>query len=506
MHHRTYYLHLISNCSVRILLGIAAFISIPLSLKIAGVESYGVIGLFNILSSFFLMFDFGWLGALNREVAILSTNIFQRQKMLDLIRTVEVLFWIFSLLMGIMCITCSDIMIHYWIKNYSISPTSLYRVLMLMSVALTVQTPFAIYSNTLLGLGKQIPINFVILIFGLLRQIGGLYVLFLMKGALESYFIYQCIINILQIYIAKRVMKYFLSDFADKSKFNWGEIQSIKKYASGLFFISLLSFFIIYIDKIILLHLLDLKSFGYYVAIYNLSSVQMIVYMSIFTTYFPKLSQLASNQEIEALRQVYYFYFRLSSILFFPLALILIVFSKEVISLWIKDEFFMTHLCTVFRFIAAGNLFCLLLSIISSLSLAYGKTRYLLRQTLTSLILFIPLCYILTLKYGMKGTSMAWFLNHAFLFFLMAPLYHREFLKEKFSISLFYNILYPFFISLFVIILAKLCFRDSTNPIIECMELGTIGVVSIIATSFSIKELRIKVLDLVYKTFKHEKI
>lgn len=499
------YFNLVSNFSVRIILGLTAFLVVPFFLKIVGIEKYGMIAFYNILVTFFILFDFGLMGALNREVAILYYQLAYRQRMLNLIKTVETTFWLFSLALAILCMGFSYLIFQYHTFN-SLDYFSLIRISCLISLALSLQIPFSIYSNVFMGMEKQIPINLITLIFGLLKHIGGICVLIWINTRIETFFIYQICINALQNKVARETMKLFLSDFALKAKFTWIEIKRLSSYATGYFFISLCSFFIMNIDKFILIYLTDLKTFSSYITVYNLSTVQTIICLSIFTTYFPGLTRYAAQKEIEFLRKFYHNYSQIASSLFFPISFLLFFFPREFIYLWIQDQIFIENVYGILKYLSIGNLLNTLLTIPTTLPFAFGETKYVLKQMIVSLLVLIPTTYWVTYFYGSKGIAQLWVAYQIVCFLIMAPFFQKRYLNEKYSISLFKDILYPGLSSLGIILVAKFTMNIYLDVFNIVFKLGIIGVLAILSSVISTEYFRKKMFDWVSQMFKYGKV
>ena len=70
---------------------------IPLYIRFMGVESYGLVGYFATLQALFVLLDMGLSSTLTREMARLSVLKNNAKEMRDLVRSLEIIYWIIAI-------------------------------------------------------------------------------------------------------------------------------------------------------------------------------------------------------------------------------------------------------------------------------------------------------------------------------------------------------------------------------------------------------------------------
>ncbi len=68
-----------------------SFAFVPLYIRYLGIEAYGLIGIFALLQTWFVLFDMGTRPALGREMARFRGGAHDEQSIRDLLRSVEVI-------------------------------------------------------------------------------------------------------------------------------------------------------------------------------------------------------------------------------------------------------------------------------------------------------------------------------------------------------------------------------------------------------------------------------
>ncbi|MBM4126991.1 MAG: hypothetical protein FJ247_06540 [Nitrospira sp.] len=70
---------------------VLSLVLVPIYIRFLGIEAYGLIGFLVALQAALAIFDLGMGATLNREIARLSAETHQRQKIGEFVRTAEIL-------------------------------------------------------------------------------------------------------------------------------------------------------------------------------------------------------------------------------------------------------------------------------------------------------------------------------------------------------------------------------------------------------------------------------
>src|SRR6266853_6884366 len=107
---------------------------VPFYLRFLGIEAYGLIGFYLMLQAMLQVLDFGLSPTINREMARYSVQPQKADEARDLVRTLEVGYWLIGLVIGAALLASSPWIATHWIKAGTISVSSIRQTVVIMSV------------------------------------------------------------------------------------------------------------------------------------------------------------------------------------------------------------------------------------------------------------------------------------------------------------------------------------------------------------------------------------
>jgi O-antigen/teichoic acid export membrane protein len=302
---------------------------------------------------------------------------------------------------------------------------------MLMGAVFAFQFPASIYNGAMIGLEKQIP-NAIITIAGtVLKAVGVIFVLVYISPTVEGYFIWQAIITLLITAVLRIFIWHRIAVKNDKAAFSREQLKSIWRFAAGMTGISLITFFLTQIDKIVVSKMVLLEFVGYYNLAFLLSTVIVQVIGPIQPVIFPRLASLISQKRQAEVIELYHKSCRWVAIIVFPIGFTLILFAKEILLLWTKNPTLTMHTAPILRVFAAGTICNCMLWIPYSYLIARGNTRFTIYQNTIASVILVPLLFWWTTKYGAIGASFVWLTVNAGYVIITIPLFHQLFLKGE---------------------------------------------------------------------------
>lgn len=402
---------------------------VPIYVKLLGVESYGLIAFYATLSGALAILDVGLSASVIRQVAIYKTQTNKEQQLKNLIFTVEVINWIIAIVLGISIVLLANPIAVNWVKAVHIEPITIQHCIMLMGVVFAFQFPVSVYDGALVGLQQQNANAILNIIFTTLKALGALLILFFFKPTIVSYFIWQVAITILytfamRIFVYKKVNAPLI-----KSAFSVIELRTIWRFAAGIAATAVVTFFITQIDKIIVSR--NLEQLSYYSLAFLLASGITAIVTPLQTIIYPKLTQLAATQNQTALVELYHKSCKWISIIVFPIGFTLIVFAKDILMLWTKNETLTNNTTPILQVVIAGTIFNCLMIVPYYLTLAKGNTKYGLYQNIIAAIILVPLLLIWYKNYGALGASYVWLVVNLGIVLISIPLIHFFYLKNE---------------------------------------------------------------------------
>lgn len=440
-------------------------IFVPIYLKYIGAEGYGLIGIFASLQIVLSLLDSGLSTTLNKEMSRLSVLPDKAQQMQNLVKTLGSVYWIMAFIAGFIALCLSPLIAKYWVHPKDLSVQTITYAFVLLSVSLVFQFPTGFYSGGLLGLQRQVILNVVRIVFATLRSVGAVLVLALVSNSVLAFFGWSLFIAIVQAFMMKFFLWYYLPKTASKPIFDKQELKNIYQFAAGMMGISLTAILLTQVDKIILSKILSLEQFGYYTVSCTLGLMIYQLVAPIAQSYFPKFSTLISLNKIDELKELYHQGCQLVSVLVLPATFILFFFSKELILIWTHNPVTADNTWLITAVYALGTGINGLMNIPYSLTLSYGWPKLAIFQNIIFLIIMIPLTLFLSFKYGAVGGAFSWTIINLLYFFITPHLIHNRFLKgEAFN---WY-------------------WKDSLKPLAACLLVLFIGRHFIILSSYNI--------------------
>ena len=177
--------------------GLMGLVFVPLYIHFMGIETYGLIGIFAILLGLFALLDMGLSTALNREMARLSVQQDKAQDMRDLVRTLEIPYWLVGVLIAATVILISPLIADYWVKVKDLSLSSVRTAIMLMGLCVAFRWPMTFYSGGLMGLQRQVLLNGINVAMATFRGVGAVLILWLVSPTVEAFFLWQIVVSII---------------------------------------------------------------------------------------------------------------------------------------------------------------------------------------------------------------------------------------------------------------------------------------------------------------------
>ncbi len=434
---------------------------VPLYIKFMGIEAYGLVGFSATIQALSGLFDMGLSSTLNRELAILSAQEGKQKDSRDLVRTLEVIYWGITSIIGLSIFLLSPFLAQSWIKSQALSKESVQMAIALMGLVIAFNFPFSLYSGGLLGLQRQVLLNGIVVSMSTLRGIGMILILWLVSPTIQAFFIWQAFISVTQTLITFFFLWRSLPKSQISAKFSKNTWLRIWRFSAGMTGITLVSLILMQTDKILLSKLLPLKEFAYYNLAATVASGVTIVIYPVFTSVFPKFSELVSRKEEEKLTQLYHKSAQLLSVLVIPLCVTLSLFSKDILMLWTGDPVIAQNAHVIASFLVIGTSLNGLMNIPQALQLAYGWTELAIKINIVSIAFLIPVMFLLANRYGGVGASIVWLILNASYVLIGIRFMHTRLLKGELMTWYSQDILRPLLGSTVIGFIFAIIFKGS---------------------------------------------
>lgn len=404
---------------------------IPLYIKLMGVESYGLVGIFATLQALFAILDLGLTHTLNREMARLTMKENEARSMHDLLRTMEIPNWAIAALIGGAVMAISPLIAFHWVHPESLSPDSIKHAIILMGLAMAFQWPLGLYVGGLMGLQRQVLLNTVNIIMFTFRGLGSVLVLWRLSSTIEAFFIWQAVSSACHTLLLAALLRRSLPKAPSRPRFRRDLLSDVWRFAAGITGISVLSTILMQSDKLILSRMLSLELFGYY----TFASVVAInvynIFGPVFSAAYPRLTNLVALQKEEAVISLYHKSAQLISVLTLSAVVVIALFSRDVIALWTQNPETAQNSYLLVSILAVGTGLNGLMHMPYGLQLAYGWTRLAFFLNLASVLVLVPMVVVLTHFYGGVGAASVWVILNTGYLLIGINLMHRRLIPSE---------------------------------------------------------------------------
>lgn len=404
---------------------------VPLYVRFLGIEAYGLIGIFSTLLALFGFLDLGLSATLNREMARLAVQEGKTREMRDLLRTLEIPYWLVGVSISIIVVASSPFIAYHWVNAEKLSPKTVQSAIMIMGLAVAFQWPMGLYTGGLMGLQRQVLLNGVNVAMATFRGLGAVFILWLVSPTVDAFFSWQIVASILHVSLMVFFLWRSLPDAAEPPRFRPKLLLNIWRFAAGMTGITVLVTILMQLDKVILSRMLSLKIFGYY-ALANVVAMNLGRFISpVFSAAYPRLTNLVALGDTEEITRLYHKSAQLVAVLILPAAFVVAFFSKEIMFLWTQNSATTEYTYVLLSILVMGTAINGLIYIPYALQLAFGWTKLAFLGNIVSVLLLVPLMILFTKIYGAVGAACVWVILNVGYMFISLPIMHRRLLHNE---------------------------------------------------------------------------
>ena len=376
-------------------------VCIPLVIRFLGAEAFGLVGLFLTLQSICAILDLGIGATLNREIARFSANGTDAREQRDLVFTLQALYWLAAVAIGITIAALAPLVAGYWLKPHSLSVATVTACVRMMGAAIALQFPFVFYQAGMLGLQRHVLFNALSAVIGTMRGPGILLLLAFVSATPRMYFGAQIAISAIAT-AAGALLLWRLLPAAPAyfPRVRRDLLLRVWRFGAAYSANSLANLALLQGDKIILSGVLPLEMFGYYTLAQRLAAGLYAIIIAVDGAIFPRFSAaVATGDELETGR-VYHRASQLMTVLLVPPAIVAALFSREVLMLWTHDATAVRNTHVVLTLLVCGMLLHGFAQAPFYLQWAYGWWRLITTTNAILLLTILPLYLVMAKGFG----------------------------------------------------------------------------------------------------------
>ena len=440
---------------------------IPLYIKYLGIESYGLIGLFAVLSTCLSLFDMGMTPTLSREMARFTGGSHDAESIRDLLRSIEVLTVSIALLIAAGVALGAPWIATNWLSGEKLPIHIVIQSITIMGTVSALRFVETIYHGSINGLQRQVLFNIANSSIATLRGLGAVAILVWVSPTIQAFFLWQGLLSILTLGILASLTYSSLPPIKRRARFSPTALRSVWRFAGGMFGISFLALLLTQVDKVLLSKLLTLGEYGYYALAATVAGVLYMLISPITLAVYPRLCELQGADHQLALAKTFHKAAQMVSVFAGSVAIVLMLFSETFLRLWTQDSILAERTAPLLSLLVLGNLLNGLMWVPYQTQLAYGWTSLTLIVNLIAVAVLVPTIFLVTAQYGAVGAAWAWAgLNMGYLLIAVQFMFRRILRAEKWRWYI-QDLIVPLFAGSFVALLLKLSWQAGHTLILD---------------------------------------
>jgi O-antigen/teichoic acid export membrane protein len=462
---------------------ILSLIVVPFYLKLLDIEAYGLIGFYVMLQGLSQVLDLGLSPTMNREMARYSARPEKTGEARDLVRTLEVAYWVIGIGIGAGLVMTAPFIAHHWLKASAISLGDVQQALMLMGILVALQWPLSFYGSGLMGLQKQLLLNVVAIPMSTLSNGGAVLLLWLYSPTITVFFVWQVLIGAVNVAIITLLMWRSLPPCDRAPHVDFRLFRNVWRFAAGMGGLGLSGIILTQLDKVILSKLLSLEMFGYYTLAGVLGRCPYVLITPVFNAFFPRFSALVAMGDEGALKRLYHRGSQLMATLVIPVAAVVSLFSYELLLLWTGNVETAHNAAPIASVLVIGTALNGLMNLPYGLQLAYGWTQIGLYINSFFILTLVPTIVYATLHYGPVGAAAVWVALNMTYMLVGVPLTHQRLLKGEARRWFRSDICLPLLATLLVVGLGRWSLAGPMSPLASLLGLSLVLLCSLFAAA-----------------------
>lgn len=416
----------------QIYVAIIGILMVPVYISYMGSEVYGLIGFFAMLQMWFQLLDMGLTPTMARETAKFRGGGVAKTKIWALLRTLEIIFLFIGVIGFSLVYLFSDFIASKWLKINSLNLHDVSEAIILMGGAIVFRWMSGLYKGVVSGFEKISWLGWFNILIASLKFVAVLPVIVLFGGTPFIFFSYQLIIAFIEMLLL------LLKSYREMPKRNCGKrfffdvssLRDVVKFSSSIAFTSSVWIIITQSDKLILSKVLTLSDYGVFTVAVLAASGVLVASTPMSSILMSRLTVLTTQSKDDEFLSVYKNMTQLVCVGALSIAVVLTIFSKQVLLAWTGDKNIAENAYKVLSLYALGNGVLTLTTFPYYLQYAKGDLKLHLLGNLIFVCFLIPLIISFSYYFGAIGAGWVWFLSNLMYFLFWVPKVHCKFFKN----------------------------------------------------------------------------
>ena len=425
--------------------GVASALSlllVPVYIHYLSIEAYALVGLYGVIQVWLTLLDLGMTPTLNREMARFTAGAVPAQSIKDLLRSLEIVVGGLAIAIALVLTLASDYLAHHWLKVQQLPIDEVARGLSLIGIVVGLRFCEGIYRSGIIGLQQQVWLNVAGVVLAVLRGVGAIAVLTI-SPTIQAFFVWQAFVSIVTLVVMGARLHLTLPRTSAPSRFSLPALMEVRRFAGGMFGMTVLAVLLTQVDKLLLSRLLPLDQFGYYMLASTVAASVYLAVGPVIQAVFPRLVALVASDNTEPLAQAYHDASQAVSVLLLPITMLLASFPRGVLFAWSGDAVLAARTAPILGALAIGAFLNALMQVPHHLQLAAGWTSLALKMNIVAVVILIPALLVAVPLHGPVAAAMVWIILNTGYLLVGIPLLHRRLLRGEMRAWVLNDVLAP---------------------------------------------------------------
>jgi O-antigen/teichoic acid export membrane protein len=463
---------------------------LPFYLEYLGPEAYGLVAFFTLIQSWMNMLDAGMTPTLGRSVVIARTNVKGFVELIKLLRSLEILFSLLSILILIAFFLGKEFIATEWFTVEYLEISTITYCITIISIILGIRWVAGLYRSGISGMEQQVWLNKSNVILSSIKNIGALAYLHFVSSDIETFFLIQLIVVLFEFFIL--MFKFYSllpSGLKCAFKFYWPEVKSVIPFAAGIAYTSWLSIVVTQLDKLLLSKALTLSDFGYYSLIALVAGAIGQFSGPVKAAILPQMTMFYKKNQLNNFVNMYCNASQFVAVIVFPVTAVIACFGDTLLFAWTGDQKLAVWGANILTLLVIGNGILAIEAMIYHMQFAFGKLKVHVIGSTVSGFIQIPIIFFSVFYYGAEGAAVSWFVYRLCYFLIWSAYVHSLYLP-KVHLNWLLPILGIALSAGSISFVLKLVITFSDSRVLSFFQLFLVGMVVLLITVLSSPMMR----------------
>ena len=385
---------------------IIALICLPLFVGTLGKEAYGLIGMFAVLQTWTLLFDFGLTPTLNREIVRARAGTRTWQSLANLVRSTEVVVFLLVAIIVIVVVATAPAVAAGWLKPRQLPTQTVLDAIILMGILAGTRWIEQVYRGAIQGSEDQVWLNLLLAGTETARWLGALAVVVYVAADVLAFFGWNLIVSIISASVLRRrVMRLLKRQGITGARLSIAELAGVRAFAGGMFLSSILTFSLTQADKLVVSAVVSLSDFGVYALVGTAAAGLLQLVQPMNAAVLPRFTALVEGKRELELTRAFHLAAEWLSAIVLPIGLVIVIFPDLTLLAWTGQPSIALKGAPILSLMMLASLVNAVANIPYMLQLAHGWTSLTNKVNAVAFVIMLPALVWATQRYGGVGAA-----------------------------------------------------------------------------------------------------